>query len=83
MVHRGPHDQAALLGRIRRAGDEPALSLRGSFDEVIDEEQGRRLHDRIGPPGEELAVAAELVVPPEVLAQPGAAGRPDAVIRWR
>ncbi len=81
VIHGGAHDQAALLGRIGRPGDQPSPATAGIFHEVVGEEQRGFLQDRIGPIAEELPVAAVQVVPPEVLAEPCAAGRPDAVVR--
>ena len=79
VVHRRAHDEPALLGGVGRPADQPA-GLR-VLDEEIHEEQRGVLHDRVGPIREELTVAGVEVVVPEVVAEPGAAGDPDAVIR--
>ena len=53
----------------------------GSLTRKSTKNSGRLLHDRVGPLAQELPVAGEQVMLPEVVAEPGAAGGPDAVIR--
>ena len=43
-------------------------------------EQGGPFHDRVGPIGKELLVLGEQVPLPELMAEPGSAGGPDAVV---
>ena len=81
VVHGGPHDEAAVLGRIGGAGDEPVFFASGVFDEGVEEEEGGVAEEWIGAVAEEGFVGLELVVPPEVLAEPGSADGPDAVVR--
>ena len=77
-VHRGPHHEPALLRRVAGSGVEEAGL--GIFHQRVDEEQRRALHQRIGGVAQELLVAGEQVVLPQVRGEPGAAGLPDAVI---
>ena len=86
MIHRRAHREdadlavrqpVAVLGRHRRAADQAALRI---LDEVVEEELRRLLHHRIRA-REEGAIAAEQVVLPEMLRQPGGAGRPQARAR--
>ena len=79
VVHRGAHHQAALLRRVRRPADQVAGER--VFHEVIEEELRGRLHGRIGPLGQKLLIAGEQVLLPEMLAEPGPADDPDAVVR--
>ena len=51
------------------------------LDQVVDKELGRTLHERVGGVAQELLVAGVEVVPPQMLAEPRAAARPDAVVR--
>ena len=60
----------AVLRRVRRAGDQPAVFR--FLDQVVEVEQRRLFQDRVGP-AQELAVAREGVMLPEMLAQPGRA----------
>ena len=79
VVHRRPGHQPALLGRVRRRADQPA-GLR-VLTRKSTKKSARLLHHRVGALRQEIAVAGEQVVLPEVLAEPGAAGGPDAVVR--
>ena len=55
----------------------------GILHQRIDEEQRGAFHQRIGGVAQELPVAGEEVVLPQVRGEPGAAGLPDAVIATR
>ena len=47
---------------------------------IIKQELGGLFHDRIGAPCEELAIASEIVMIPQVQAQPGPTHRPNACV---
>ena len=83
MIHRRAHAQDADLAvrkaiavfrRHRRAAHEAAL--RDPSHEVVEKELGRLLHDRIDL-REERAIGREQVVLPQMLREPGRAGRPQ------
>ena len=78
VVHRRAHHQPALLRRVRRPADQVAGER--VFDEIIEEELRRPFHGRIGFFGQELLIAREQVLFPKMLAEPGPAGDPDAVV---
>ncbi len=77
VVHRRPDAERVLLRGDRRVGDQPA-GLR-VLDQIIHEEQRRPFQRRVGATGQEVLVPGEQVVFPEVVTEPGPAGRPDAV----
>ena len=66
----------AVLGRHREGRHQPVVL--GVLDQEFQEELRRALHDRVVVL-EELPIAGEEVVLPEVLAEPGAADGPHAV----
>ncbi len=78
VVHRRAHHQPALLRRVRRPADQ--IAGERVFYQVIEEELRRPFHGRIGFFGQELLIAREQVLFPKVLAEPGPAGDPDAVV---
>ena len=61
-VHRGAHDQAALLGGVAGAGVE--VSGLGVLHQGIDEEQRRAFHQRIGGGAQELLVQRDKGIAP-------------------
>jgi len=76
MIHRRADAERALFRRERRRADQPAGL--GIFHEKIHEEKRRLLHGGISA-GEKYFVASEKIMLPQMLAEPRAAGRPDAV----
>ena len=65
-----------VLRRVRGVGHQPPAPV---GHQEVEQEERRLLHDRVGPPGQELPVAAEGVVLPQVLGQPGRPHGPDAL----
>lgn len=77
VIHRRSGGGGALLGRVRRGGEQPAgFSV---AHKVIDEEERGLSQGGVGALGEEFAVTGEEPALPEMMAKPGAAGRPQAV----
>ena len=67
----------AILGRDRRAADQPAARI---LDEIVEEELRRLFHHRIGA-REKRAIRVEQVVLPQMLREPRGAGRPQSGAR--
>src|SRR4051794_34521088 len=77
MIHRGSHNHTALFGGIGRSTDQLA-GLR-IFNQVIREEQACVLHGGIGACAEEILIAGEKIMFPQMLAQPRASRHPGAM----
>ncbi len=77
IVHRRADAERTLLRGDRGVGDQPAGS-RIIGPRVI-RRRASALQSRVTLSGQEVLVAGEEVVLPEVMAEPGAPGRPDAV----
>jgi len=79
VVHGRPGHQSAVFRRVGGAADE--FSRAGIPDQEVGEELRGPPHDGVGPVGQELPVLCEEEVLPEMKAQPGPAGDPDAMVR--